>query len=128
MNTPIMLSPSEIWLIVIGICGGVVTLFKAFDAISKVIDKMKSPSDKLTKDVQDIKNDCNLLHASITNLEKKYAMLSSGNEITQEAILALLSHALNNGDTEGLKTAKQKLEKYLITQGGLNYEVVYQKV
>ena len=40
--------------------------------------------------------------------------IDKGNRITQEAILALMSHAINGNDTVKLKQAKEKLENYLI--------------
>lgn len=110
MDNPIMLSPHDIWLLVLAICGGIVTLFKAVEVITTLVEKFKSPSDILEQRVTTIESKISKYEARIDHLE-------SGNEVTQEAILALLSHALNNGDTEGLKSAKKKLEQYLIARG-----------
>ena len=43
-----------------------------------------------------------------------FNLLDKGNRITQEALLALMSHEINGNDIANLKQAKQKLEKYLI--------------
>lgn len=43
-----------------------------------------------------------------------FDLLDEGNRITQEALLALMSHEINGNDIANLKQAKQKLEKYLI--------------
>lgn len=40
--------------------------------------------------------------------------IDEGNRITQEALLALMSHAINGNDVEKLRKAKDKLEAYLI--------------
>lgn len=52
-----------------------------------------------------------------TRLQKgddHFSAIDHGNRITQESILALMSHAINGNDTEKLKRAKEKLENYLI--------------
>lgn len=43
-----------------------------------------------------------------------FESIDKGNRVTQEAILALMSHAINGNDTDKLKQAKAKLESYLI--------------
>lgn len=40
--------------------------------------------------------------------------IDKGNRITQEALLALMAHAINGNDIDKLKNAKDKLENYLI--------------
>lgn len=40
--------------------------------------------------------------------------IDRGTRVTQEALLALMGHALNGNDIENLKKAKKKLENYLI--------------
>lgn len=42
--------------------------------------------------------------------------IDQGNRVTQEALLALMAHAINGNDTERLKSAKDKLENYLISK------------
>lgn len=43
-----------------------------------------------------------------------FEQIDKGNRITQEALLALMAHAINGNDIEKLKSAKDKLENYLI--------------
>lgn len=50
----------------------------------------------------------------LDNGNEHFDNIDHGNRITQEAILALMSHAINGNDTDKLKQAKDKLEKYLI--------------
>jgi site-specific DNA-cytosine methylase len=44
----------------------------------------------------------------------RFEELESGNKLVQEAILALLSHAIDGNEVDGLKDAKKSLQKYLI--------------
>lgn len=43
-----------------------------------------------------------------------FDQIDRGNRITQEALLALMAHAINGNDIDKLKNAKDKLESYLI--------------
>lgn len=45
-----------------------------------------------------------------------FDLLDKGNRITQEALLALMSHEINGNDIADLKQAKQKLATYLINK------------
>jgi hypothetical protein len=45
---------------------------------------------------------------------RHFESIDQGNRVTQEALLALMSHAINGNDVEKLKEAKAKLESYLI--------------
>jgi len=44
----------------------------------------------------------------------RFETLEEGNRITQEALLALLSHAIDGNDKEACHKAKDDLNKYLI--------------
>lgn len=43
-----------------------------------------------------------------------FDQIDKGTRITQEALLALMQHAINGNDIDKLKNAKDKLESYLI--------------
>lgn len=45
---------------------------------------------------------------------RHFDSIDQGNRVTQEALLALMSHAINGNDIEKLREAKAKLENYLI--------------
>lgn len=45
---------------------------------------------------------------------RHFDSIDEGNRIMQESMLALMSHAINGNDVDKLKSAKNKLEQYLI--------------
>ena len=47
---------------------------------------------------------------------RRLESLEDGNRVTQQVLLALVSHALDGNDVEALKDAKKTLEKYLINR------------
>lgn len=55
-----------------------------------------------------------IVNSRLDNGDAHFGISDKGNHITQEAILALMSHAINGNDVEKLRKAKEKLENYLI--------------
>ena len=47
---------------------------------------------------------------------KRIEILEEGNRVTQKALLALMSHALDGNDVERLRKAKDDLNEYLINR------------
>lgn len=52
----------------------------------------------------------------IANGDKHFASIDEGNRVTQEAILALIDHAIDSNHSDKLIEAKDKLQKYLINK------------
>jgi hypothetical protein len=47
---------------------------------------------------------------------RRLESIEEGNRVTQKVLLALVSHALDGNDIEGLKDAKKDMEQYLINR------------
>jgi hypothetical protein len=122
MNTPITFTPAELSTMVLGICGALITLSGALAVIVNLVKKAKEPElvqndriDKIENDIRKIQHCLSIDKARLDNIEY-------GNVVSQEALLALLNHALNKDDVDSVKNAKQKLEKYLIDKEKLPYK------
>lgn len=122
MNTPITFTPAELSTMVLGICGALITLSGALAVIINLIKKAKEPElvqnsriDKIENDIKKIQHCLSIDKARLDNIEY-------GNTVSQEALLALLNHALNKDEVDSVKNAKQKLEKYLIDKEKLPYK------
>lgn len=122
MNTPITFTPAELSTMVLGICGALITLSGALAVIVNLIKKVKEPElaqndriDKIENDIKKIQHCLSIDKARLDNIEY-------GNTVSQEALLALLNHALNKDEVDSVKNAKQKLEKYLIDKEKLPYK------
>lgn len=88
--------------------------------------------DKIDAKKKALKEPTKLLEARITNLEtlvnqkiisydthfdsdlKRLEELEKGNKVTQKALLALISHALDGNDIDSLRRARTDLNDYLI--------------
>jgi len=120
MDKPIGLTPSDIFTIFLGFCAAIVTISAAVTVIIKVIQKAKQPNqsqndrlDALEKRVKEFENYFNKDNRRLEELEE-------GNRVTQQAILALLSHSINGNDTDKLTKARDDLQNYLISKGGVH--------
>jgi hypothetical protein len=52
----------------------------------------------------------------LDNDNDRIKSIEEGNKVTQKALLALMSHALNDKDDSKLLEAKDELERYLINR------------
>ena len=73
--------------------------------IRDIEDKMKHLEDRLKKHEEYFNND-----------NKRLLAIEEGNRVTQKALLALMSHAINGNDVDKLKEAENSLREYLINK------------
>ena len=118
---------SQVWAVILSICGGIVTISAAVSVALKIRQHFKKPNmeqneqiSKLWDEVTSLKKETNdtkeQFLAFFANDKKQLESIEEGNRVTQQALLALLSHGIDGNDTEALKSAKKALEKYLISR------------
>ncbi len=117
MNQPITFTPQQVFEMILWVCGAIVSVSAAIAVIVKVIQKAKAPEKTQNERIDKLESDVKSLKQYLDNDNKRLKALEEGNIVTQQALLALLSHALNGNDIDSLKEAKTKLEKYLIGKG-----------
>jgi SpoVK/Ycf46/Vps4 family AAA+-type ATPase len=122
MDKPIMMSTQDVVNVILATCAALVTISSAIAVIMRFVARIRQPEKdqdaRLTKVEDDIKKIQHCLSIDKARLDN----IEYGNTITQEALLALLDHALNKDDTETVKQAKKKLEKYLIDKERIPYK------
>ena len=129
MNEPIMFTPQDVINAILAICGAISVVAGATAVIVKCVTAAKRPNkiqderlDKLEDEVKGIHDEINKEREKITerfiNDAGKIDKIEEANVVTQRAILALLSHAINGNDTDALKRAKSDLEEYLTGNKG----------
>lgn len=104
--------------IILGICGGIVTVSAAITVLIKTVQKIKEPERAQDARISALEKQVEKFNKFFDNDNKRLVELERGNTVTQQAILALLSHALNGNDEDSLKNAKSNLEQYLLNKGG----------
>ena len=117
MNEPITFTPQQVFELILWVCGAIVSVSAAITVIIKVVQKAKAPEKTQNERIDKLESEVKSLKQYLDNDNKRLKALEEGNIVTQQALLALLSHALNGNDIDSLKEAKTKLENYLIEKG-----------
>jgi hypothetical protein len=82
--------------------------------IVALIAKAKAPNEIQDKRITTLEEEMRDVHKRREEGDTHFSVTDEGNRITQEALLALMSHAINGNDVDKLREAKSKLEAYLI--------------
>lgn len=101
---------------VLYICTAITTISAAVTVIAALISKMKAPNVRQNLRLDQIETRLDKLSNYLDNDNVRIKAIEEGNKVTQKAILALMSHAINGNDTDKLTEAKNSLEQYLINK------------
>lgn len=119
----IQFSISEAWGVILSICGGIVTMAAVVSIVIRMVGFFRRPEqrqntklDSLTERVDKLEAKNEVFMTYFQNDKEKIELIEKGNQITQHALLALLSNAIDGNDVETVKAAKKKLEEYLIAR------------
>lgn len=121
MDNVITFTPAELITVITAVCGAVVSIGAAVAIFVKIYDKIKAPEKAQDKRLEliEIKLDnhekiLEKYQEFFTNDDNRFKSIERSNKVTQNALLALLKHALNGNDVDALKEAEKGLEAYLI--------------
>lgn len=132
MDNVISFTPAELVGFITAIGGAIVTIGAVVTIIFKLVNRLKAPEDKqnerldaLEKKYEEISEDLKEQKRQrdetitqfmqyFTNDDNRFKAIERSNKVTQNALLALLKHALNGNDLQALKDAEKSLEAYLI--------------
>lgn len=117
------LTIQEFWTILMAGCSALITLSAAVVIVINAIKKLKEPENAQDRKIQDLDERMNKIEDRLTKHEecfnndnKRLLAIEEGNRVTQKALLALMSHAINGNDVDKLKEAENSLREYLINK------------
>ena len=116
MNTTFTVA--EVYSMVMALCGAIITVSAAIAVIFKAYQLLKKPEKTQDERIKVLEQKVERHDQLFNNDNKRLKTLEDGHRVEQQALLALLSHALNGNDIESLKEAKDKLQNYLIGKDG----------
>lgn len=127
MDQPIMLTPQDIFAIVVAVCGAIVTVSAAMTAIAKLINKTKEPNKKQDEKIAALEEEVkkinerlergdNRFHEDADRVDALEASMKTTNKVIIESLQALTAHAIDGNNTQELKDAKKSLDDYLINR------------
>lgn len=99
---------------IILVCCLITSVVSVFTLIKQGYAKAKEPDILQGKKIEELEERICKLEEYSDNDNKKLKSIEQGNHVTQQALLALMSHSLNGNDTEKLKAARDALEHYLV--------------
>lgn len=99
-------------------CGAICTVAAAAAVLYKAATKAKEPERVQNERLDALEKTVGKFETYFDRDKKRLDSLDEGNRVTQQALLALMSHAINGNDVEKLTRAKDDLESYLINKGG----------
>lgn len=111
-----MMDPSEFWALVTAICGFIITASAALRIVVDAVKKLRAPEKTQDDRLKLIEERMDLFEQYFLNDKKRLDAIESGSRVTQQAILALLSHAINGDNQEQLEKARNNLNEYLINR------------
>lgn len=118
MNSTVTFTPYELYQLIIAICIAITTVSAAVAVIIKAYQLLKKPERTQNERITTLETEVKAIKSFLNNDNKRLKSLEDGHRVEQQALLALLSHALNGNDIDSLKDAKTKLENYLIGKDG----------
>lgn len=117
------LSLQEFWTILMGCCSALITISAAVAVIVSAVKKLKEPENVQNRKLEDISKKIDSIEARLkihgeyfNNDNRRISAIEEGNRVTQKALLALMSHAINGNDIDELKKAQASLKEYLINK------------
>ena len=117
------LSLQEFWTILMGCCSALITISAAVAVIVSAIKKLREPENVQNRKLEDISKKIDAIEARLkiheeyfNNDNRRISAIEEGNRVTQKALLALMSHAINGNDIDELKKAQASLKEYLINK------------
>lgn len=125
MNDPIMLTPHDIFNMILAICGAIITISAAITVIVKVVDKAKAPDKIQDQRITDLEESVKNINSRLDQSDRHFDMdaqrvnnleeaMRKSNKVIIESLQALTAHAIDGNNIDELKSAKRALEQYLI--------------
>ena len=116
MNTEIVFTPAQLWSILIGFATGLGSLATATAIFGKAWAKFRQPDKRQDSRIKALEVQMETFREYLGKDKTRLDELDNGNRVTQQALLALLGHAINGNNTDQLRAAKENLQNYLINK------------
>lgn len=114
MNQIITFTPAQLVTMILGICAGIVSISAAGTVLYKMFRAARRPEDTQNHRLTDLEARVAQHDKMLDNDNRRIKVIEDGNRVTQQALLALLSHGISGDNEPEMKNAKEKLERFLI--------------
>lgn len=101
---------------IVWICGAIISISAVLGILAKLYEKVKAPNKTQDERISKLENRVDEFDSFFMRDKHRLDDIEESNRITQEALFALLGHALSGNNTEELENAKRDLKVYLINK------------
>ena len=105
------------WAVLLAICGGIVTIISAIEKIVNAGKVINSPNTEQNRRIKALEERCDKFEQYFFRDNQRLADLEQTLSILMRSQFALLSHAINGNDVDGLKKVHDEMLDYLSKRG-----------
>lgn len=116
METVITFTPAQAAAAFLWLCGAITAAGGAIAVLIKWRDTRAAPDQEQNARITTLEGRMDVVEKYLTNDDNRIKEMERGSRVTQKAILALLKHALDGNEIDGLKQATSELNEYLISK------------
>lgn len=124
---PIIISPNDLWQVILAISAGITVLAGAGGVIAGIIHKAKEPNAKQNERLAALEDSVEKIKERLedgnrrfqSDAEKMDALevtMRDANKVILESLQALTAHAIDGNNTDKLKDAEKALHDYLLNK------------
>lgn len=125
MDTPIMLTPHDLWNIILAVCGGIVAISAAFAVVIKIVDHFKTPDKLQNQRIEILETEVTDIKLRLKEGDKHFKEqdrwmkdfedgMKKREKLMIESLQCLISHAIDGNNLDELKSQKHSIDKYLL--------------
>ena len=125
MDTPIMLTPHDLWNIILAVCGGIVAISAAFAVVIKIVDHFKTPDKLQNQRIEILETEVTDIKLRLKEGDKHFEAqdkwmkefengMKKREKLMIESLQCLISHAIDGNNLDELKSQKHSIDKYLL--------------
>lgn len=122
---PIVINPTDLWQVIVAVCGGIIALSGAGAVITGIVHKAKAPNlkqnerlDAMEADIKKINErldvDTNRFQDDADKIKEVEETVRMTTQIIIKSLQALTQHAIDGNNIDQLKSTEKELNKYLI--------------
>ncbi len=106
-----------IWTVILGICGGIITIFGAIEKIINARKVLHAPGAEQDRRIKALEERCDRYDQYFSSDKQRLNDLEQSLSVLMQGTFALLSHAINGNDVEVLRKTQREMLDYLTKRG-----------
>ena len=106
-----------IWVTLLGICGGIVTILSAIEKIANAGRVINEPNKEQDRRIASLEGRCDAFDRYLASDKQRLNDLEASFSVLMKVQIALLGHAINGNDTDKLKEVQAETVDYLSKRG-----------